>query len=366
MVFSKKEITKMINEARLDELNWRENGYVDSFKKVLKKMADSDKELSLFCQYYGVNTNDDNYLIVASYLYSIAKNSDPKMVYLFSKRLNDYLVKTCCTNLCDIILHKELFDQAEKILNNLSFGNKFVACNLWKILTNKNYKPIQDTQMPPQIKNTHLFNGEMLVNGEKIENECKYTPWSLLWILTKKERQATNEAVKNNRKKTNKKFFNNSNATQQNGGLKLLDDTQIGDINNIIRRLSIIDQNVKNIERSHEQLKKEEWIKLDEQVKEILDVALEKYIPYLGQAAKTIFVYPNKIRYDDNNDYDALDQEGKKWDSEKVGIGDDDLEAALDKMASEYGIGEKFGLGKFDWAKWLERLGSGIGNALKG
>lgn len=235
MYLTKGKLTKMINEAAVNEATMRQRDYIDQFKLMLRKIASKDKELNMFCEQSGVSKDSDEYLILASYLYSTLKSVGSRTELGVMKSLKDNVVRTCCENLEDLIKHGKEFDVALQMMNKMALGNKFVACNIWKVLTNKNYNP--KDERPPRLNNFNPddFTGEMLVNGRTVRNTCKYTMWSLLWLLANGGSGQLNEAKRNKGKGKKNKGTRNRNNT-----------AALNEINNLINLFKIRNGDVKN------------------------------------------------------------------------------------------------------------------------
>lgn len=241
LVVTKHDITKTINEVLLRE-GWfnHEDPYkkaVEGFKNVLAKIAKKDKELMLYCKAKSIdiNENRDEFLKLSSYLLSTAQSCEYPHVVAIKENLNDDLVRTCCHNIIDTFKHKNLFNTSLAILKQLGMGNKYIACNMWKLLTNENYKPT-DERMPRLEATRNEFSGQMDDGtGNDVDNECKYTPWSLLWMLSNGASGQLNEGKGKN--KRGKKPSGVKNGARQN---------QINKIDDIINALQIKNKSFKN------------------------------------------------------------------------------------------------------------------------
>lgn len=203
-VVTKHDITNTINEAMLRE-GWfdkwpkGEDPRVGGFKRMLTKVSKRDKELNKFCSAKGIEPGSDAYIILSSYLLSTAKTVNQlDEIRAMESEIGDPTVKKCCRNILDTYAHRNEFDVSYSILTQLGMGNKFIACNMWKLLTNENYKP-KDERMPRLECRNDEFSGEMEVDGRNVMNECRYTPWSLLWLLANGGSGQLNEAKGKNR-----------------------------------------------------------------------------------------------------------------------------------------------------------------------
>lgn len=179
VLFTKKELNKMITEARINEMNWREEQFAISFKKALLKLAKQDKELSLYSQAKGIANDSDDFLYLASSLYTVASGFQYNTLRIMSE-INDEFTSTCCNEMLDVVEHKQQYMAAANLMDTYAYGNKFIACNIWKLLTNNGYEKLND-KMVEKIKNNNFFKGDMPIIGE---NLCKYSFWALLWDLT--------------------------------------------------------------------------------------------------------------------------------------------------------------------------------------